>query len=164
MRLLTLFTALFAMASLAQASSSKIFDSEIPGVAVAGTIFIAGAWTRQSPPGVKVGSAYLRIRNNGETADRLLGGEVEYAERIEIHKMEMKEGVMSMGKIKGGITIDPGETAVFKPGSYHLMIIGMEKAPMAGDVVTFMLEFEKAGLVNVLMPVAPIGAKEYQPQ
>ena len=155
--------ALFAsmLVSASFASGAKVYDSEIPGVALAGTIFISGAWTRQSPPGVTVGSAYFRIKNNGDVAERLLGGEVDFADRVEVHKMEMKDGVMSMFELEDGLTIQPGETISFEPGGYHLMIMGLEEQPMAGDIVPMTLDFSEAGLVDLLLPVAPIGAKEF---
>ncbi len=159
MRILASTLLFFLLTATANASGTKVYDSDIPGVAIAGDIFVAGAWTRQSPPGVDVGAAYMRIKNNGEKSDRLLSAEVMYADEVEIHMMGMKDGVMSMSEVEDGLEIESGTAVVFEPGSYHLMVKGMTEGPMAGDIVTFMLEFEKAGLVNILMPVAPIGAK-----
>jgi copper(I)-binding protein len=158
---LAVMISISAVASSSLASGTKVYDSDIPGVATAGTIFMSRAWTRQSPPGASAGTAYLRIKNNGDKIDRLIGGIVDYAERIEIHQMSMDDGVATMRKLDG-IEIGSGETLVFEPGSYHLMIIGMDDGPVAGDTIKMSLGFEDAGLVHILMPVAPIGARSPQ--
>ena len=39
----------------------------------------------------------------------------------------------------------PGARVELKPGSYHLMLIGLKRALAPGQTVTLTLEFERAG-------------------
>lgn len=115
-------------------------------------------WMRQPPPGAKVAGGYLTVVNSGDTADKLIGGEVPFAARVEVHEMAVKDGVMSMQEVAGGLAIPAGESVSLTPGGYHLMIMGLDGAPKAGETVPLTLRFEKAGAVELMMQVAPIGS------
>lgn len=128
------------------------------GAASVGDIAIEGAWTRQSPPGAKVGGGYARITNRGTEADTLVGGSVPFAGRLEVHEMSVADGVMTMRQLADGLTIGPGETVVLKPGGLHLMFQALTEPPVEGEIVPVTLRFERGGEVTVEMPVAAIGA------
>lgn len=123
-----------------------------------GDLVIGEAWTRQTPPGARVGGGYLSVTNNGTEADRLVGGSASFAERVEIHEMAVTDGVMRMRALKSGLEIAPGQTIELKPGGFHVMFMGMKTSPRQGDTVPVRLRFERAGDVEVMMPVAAIGA------
>ncbi|MDD9908314.1 MAG: copper chaperone PCu(A)C [Ahrensia sp.] len=123
-----------------------------------GDIIIKGAWTRQTPPGAKVGGGYLTITNEGQTADRLTGGAAAFAASVEIHEMSVNDGVMKMAELADGLEIEPGQTVVLKPGGFHIMFMGLSEIPMEGDTVNVTLTFANAGEVSLNMPVAAIGA------
>ncbi len=126
----------------------------------AGALKISAPWSRATPKGAPVGGGYLTIVNTGKEADRLIGGSLVSAGRIEIHETSMEGGVMKMRHVPQGIEIKPGETVEFKPGGYHLMFMQLT-APLAeGQPVRGTLVFEKAGTVEIEYGVAPIGARE----
>ena len=52
---------------------------------------------------------------------------------------------MKMRPLPNGIEIKPGETVEFKPGSYHLMFVGLKQPFEKGKRVKGTLQFEKAG-------------------
>ena len=126
----------------------------------AGPIDVEAAWMRQPPPGADVAGAYLTIRNDGDEADRLLGGSVAFADRFEVHEMAMDQGMMQMREVEGGLEIPAGETVELTPGSYHIMMIGLSGAPKAGDTVPATLTFERAGDVEIELSVASMGASK----
>ena len=134
-----------------------------PGQALAGDqaagVKIEKPWTRVTPPGAKVAAGFMTITNTGSQADRLVGGSVSLAKRIEVHEMSMKDGVMRMNEVANGIEIAPGATVVLKPGGYHLMFLGLTAAPKQGEPVKGKMKFEKAGEMAVEFTVAPLGAK-----
>ena len=147
----------------AETKSTMMKTSDAPdrmrgGSAEIGALAVEAAWTRQAPPGAKVGGGYARITNRGTEADRLIGGSVPFAERVEIHEMRVADGVMTMREITGGLVIAPGETVELLPGGPHLMFVGLSEAPVQGTTATVTLRFERAGEVAVDMPVAAIGA------
>jgi periplasmic copper chaperone A len=52
----------------------------------------------------------------------------------------------------------PGETVELKPGSFHVMFVGLKKPLPAGDHIKATLTFEKAGAVDIEYDVRPLGA------
>lgn len=128
------------------------------GHAMIGAMKIEGAWTRATPGAAKTGAGYLKVTNTGDTADTLIGGTAAFARKVEIHTMEMTDGVMRMAKLDPGLVIEPGETVMLEPGGFHVMLMGMTEKMVEGDTVMITLEFQNAGAVNVMFPVKPIGA------
>jgi len=124
----------------------------------AGSLEIKHPWARATPKGAAVAGGYMTIVNNGTTADRLLGGSSPASGKFEIHEMAMDNGVMKMRPLPKGLEIKPGQTVELKPGSYHLMFMGL-KQPFEKDMrVKGTLVFEKAGTVEVEYAVEAIGA------
>lgn len=124
-----------------------------------GDITVGHPWTRATPAGTSVGAGYLKITNAGKETDRLTGGTFAGAKVVEVHEMTMNDGVMKMRKLSDGLEIKPGETVELKPGSYHLMIMGLAKSIAEGPKIKATLGFEKAGVIDVEFKVEPIGAQ-----
>jgi copper(I)-binding protein len=124
----------------------------------AGSLEIKNPWTRATPKGASVAGGFLTITNTGTAADKLVGGSVPFAGRFEVHEMKMDEGVMRMRPLSGGLEIKPGASVEFKPGSYHLMFMGLKQPLHQGQPVKGTLMFEKAGTVEIEYSVEPIGA------
>jgi periplasmic copper chaperone A len=72
--------------------------------------------------------------------------------------MTMDNGVMKMRPVEGGLEIKPGETLTLRPGSDHMMFVNLKHPFEAGGTVEATLQFEKAGMVKVELPVVAIGA------
>jgi periplasmic copper chaperone A len=123
----------------------------------AGAITVEHPWSRATPGGAKVAVGYLAISNAGE-ADRLVAATAEVAGRAEIHEMAVKDGVMTMRPVPGGIPVPAGGKVALKPGSYHLMLLDLKRALKPGEQFAGTLTFEKAGPVAVTFAVQPIGA------
>jgi periplasmic copper chaperone A len=123
------------------------------GMVVVGDIEIAHGWVRAMLDGQPAGGGYLTLTNRGTEADRLVSATAEDARTVEIHMMEMKNDVMVMRPVDGGLEIGPGETVELKPGGLHLMFMGVEKPFAEGQSVNATLVFEKAGSIDVALPV-----------
>lgn len=95
-----------------------------------------------------VSAAYMRLRNNGSAADRLLRAESDVAQAVELHISEMQGGVMTMRPIEY-IEVPANGEAELKPGGMHVMLIGLKRELKAGETVSLVLVFEKAGRINV---------------
>jgi copper(I)-binding protein len=111
----------------------------------AGALEITAAWSRATPKGAKVGGGYLKITNTGTQPDRLTGGSMAAADKVEVHEMSMKNGVMKMQELANGLEIKPGETVELKPGGLHLMFVNLKKPLTEGEHVKATLNFAKAG-------------------
>ena len=125
----------------------------------AGDLVITQAWSRATPGGAKIGSGYLTIENKGSTADRLIGGSGDITDRIEVHEMTTRNGVMTMRALDQGLAIEPGKTVKLAPGGFHLMMFDLKSPLKQGDKVPVTLEFEKAGNVKLSFDVRGVGAQ-----
>ncbi len=121
-----------------------------------GSIVIKDPWGRatiSNRPGV----TYAMIHNMGSQSDTLKSASSPIAERIEIHTHTMTDGVMQMRKVDS-LDIPANGMAMLKPGGHHLMMFGLSKALKKGQLITVTLTFEKAGSVDIMVPVGSIGA------
>ena len=123
----------------------------------AGPIEIKHPWARATPKGSEVAGGYMKLINTGGEPDRLIGGSTANAGKFEIHESAMEGGVMKMRPLPKGIEIKPGETVELKPGSYHLMFVGLKAPFEKGKRVKGTLQFEKAGTVEVEYAIEAAG-------
>ena len=122
-----------------------------------GSIDVVDPWSRATPKGASVAAGYMKITNNGTSADRLISGSSDIAPTFEIHEMSMDNGVAKMRPVKGGLEIKPGETVELKPGSFHLMFTDLKQPLAKGEHVKGTLVFAKAGTIDVEFGVQPVG-------
>ena len=125
----------------------------------AGDLVISQAWSRATPGGAKTGGGFLTIENKGSAPDRLVAVSGDFAGKIEVHEMAVKNGVMTMRPVENGLTIEPGKTVTLAPGGYHLMMLDLKAPLKQGDKLPVTLQFEKAGTVAISLDVQGIGAK-----
>ena len=126
----------------------------------AGSLKIGHPWARATPAGAKVAGGYLTIQNGGATPDRLVGVSAEFAGRVEIHEMAVKDGVMTMRPLSNGVEVKPGDRTEFKPGGYHIMFMELKQQLKEGERIKGTLQFEKAGSVPVEFAVQSVGARD----
>jgi copper(I)-binding protein len=122
-----------------------------------GSLQIGSPWARATPRGANVAAAYLTITNKGSAVDRLVGGSTTASGRFEVHDMVMEGGVAKMRPVEGGLAIKPGDTVELKPGSFHIMLMGLKQPLLQGTRLKGTLVFEQAGKVDVEFAVQPIG-------
>lgn len=125
----------------------------------AGPIVVEAPWSRATPGGARVASGYMRITNTGAEPDRLVGGSTVAAERFEVHRSTVANGVARMEPVAGGLEIGPGQTVELKPGSLHAMLVNLRQPLKQGETVGGMLVFEKAGVIQIRYHVGGIGAQ-----
>jgi copper(I)-binding protein len=127
-----------------------------------GSLQIADPWSRATPKGTSVGAGYMKITNTGGTPDRLIGGSSNVAAGLEIHETTTEAGVAKMRPVEGGLVIQPGQTIELKPGSFHVMFVGLKKELTKGEQVKATLAFEKAGTIDVDYDVREMGGAPSQ--
>jgi len=124
-----------------------------------GDLVILQPWSRAAPRGAETASSYLTIENKGTTADRLVGGSTDLAEKIQIEQISTVGGALTVNPVDGGLGISPGEKVVLAPGGYRLGLLKLKSALKKGTKVAMTLQFEKAGQVNVPFDVLGPAAK-----
>lgn len=124
-----------------------------------GDLRIDHPWSRATPPGAPVGGGFMTVHNDGATGDRLLGGEADFARRVEVHESRMEGDTATMRPVEGGLPIPAGGSVALEPGSYHLMIMGLSERLVEGERRSVTLHFEQAGEVTVEFQVDAMGAR-----
>ena len=123
-----------------------------------GAMHIVQPWARATPKGASAAAGFMTLTNSGTEPDRVTCVASEAAGRCEIHTMSLDNGVMKMRPVDGGLEIAPGATVTLKPSGLHVMLIDL-KHPLEKDkMVGVTLKFEKAGTVEVALPIMAIGA------
>jgi copper(I)-binding protein len=130
------------------------------------SIQLENAWARRTPPmaqqeqGGHGGSTlhpnnsavYITVRNHGSEPDALLSAATFAATTVGLHETVEKDGIMLM-QSRRQFDVPAGASLEMKPGSYHLMLLGVKQALQPGDVVHVTLTFQKAGEMSVDAPV-----------
>ena len=130
-----------------------VFASLIAAPAFAGSIIeVMHPWARPTIPN-RPGAAYFGVHNLGDSPDRLIGARAEAVEKIEIHKAEQKDGVMTMSPVDA-VDVPAGGMAHLGPGGFHLMMFGIEPPLKEGDSLEITLIFQGAGDVSITVPVS----------
>jgi copper(I)-binding protein len=165
--LMVLFVALLSACGVPSTGTNSPAANQV-APAKLGNLEISGVWARPALAGEaatgghgsgghgggdmkmdgSLSAAYMTINNSGE-ADKLIAAKGDVAQNIELHTMEMKDGVMEMRMVEGGIDIPANGSVELKPGGLHVMLIGLNRDLKNGDQVKLTLEFEKAGSVEV---------------
>lgn len=132
----------------------------LPAFAQDAKIMVEDPYARATPAGAMTGAVYMTIDNKASAPDRLTGAASNVAAQVQVHEMSMDNGVMKMRELTDGLAIPAGGTVALKPGSYHVMLIGLKKPLAAGNSFPLTLKFEKAGNVSVTVPVKAMGASQ----
>ncbi|TPM26398.1 copper chaperone PCu(A)C [Mesorhizobium sp. B2-3-3] len=156
-RVLSRFRERLGLAALAFALLFVGAQSVLAHEFKAGDLEIEHPWSRATPAGAKVAGGYFTVVNKGGTPDRLLSISSDISEKAELHEMGVKDGVMTMRPVSGGLEIPAGGKVALAPGGYHLMFIGLKRQPKQGEKFAATLTFEKAGTVNVEFAVEGMG-------
>lgn len=114
-------------------------------------------WARATIGNSTVGAAYMTLRAPAGQADRLLEASTPAAGRVELHTMTMDNNVMRMRRVEA-IDVPAGGTAQLRPGGLHVMLMDLRGPLRAGETLPLTLRFERAGTVQLNVPIAPANA------
>lgn len=123
-----------------------------------GDLVISNPWTRAMPSVATTGGGFVTITNTGQMDDRFISAQSSVGDVAEIHEMSVTDDVMRMQSLPNGLVIPAGQTIEFKPGSYHIMFFGVQSPFTQGDLVPVTLNFQNAGDIDLMLPVAQMGS------
>ena len=144
----------------------KLFrrKTEAPPVPVArlGDLAFARPWARLGTGPAAAGAAgqvggYVTIVNGAEVADRLLSATCAAADGVAIHAIKVVGAGIRMQPLPGGLAIPGAMTIELRPRGYHLLLEGFRQLPRVGDRLAVGLEFERAGRLELALPVLDAG-------
>lgn len=130
--------------------------------AAAAGIQVKDAWARSTVEGMKMGGAFMAIHNDNAKPDFLIGGSSPVADKVEVHTHINDNGVMRMREVNGGVPLPAHATTELKPGSYHLMFMGLNRQLKAGETIPVTLKFknEKPQTIKIPVKTAPMPAMQ----
>ncbi|MBI3160886.1 MAG: copper chaperone PCu(A)C [Chloroflexi bacterium] len=98
-------------------------------------------------------AAYMTLANYTDTDDELIGVSCDIATAAEIHLSQMSaDGVMQMLP-QESVSLPSGGELELKPGSYHIMLIGLKQDLKVGEKITLTLHFKNHADIVLTVPV-----------
>ena len=142
-------------AGVADLASAQSTASSSPALNVdTNDLVVRDGWVQEVPREQKITAAYMTIENHSAADISLQSASAGVARVIELHKIELTDGMMKMRKVQA-IDIPAGETVELKPGGYHLMVIGLNRELKKGDTVSLTLQFSRDIKKTITLPVKP---------
>lgn len=96
-------------------------------------------WVRATVAPQKATGAFMQLTS--PKAAKVVAASSPVAEMVEIHEMKMDNGVMKMRAVEA-LALPAGQTVALKPGSYHVMLMGLKAPIKAGETVSLTLTLE----------------------
>ena len=115
-------------------------------------LIIQDPYVRLAPPNAPATGAFMVIRNTGKSDRQLIKAESPVARAVELHNHINENGIMKMREV-ASIEVKAGSQAELKPGSYHVMLIGMHKPLQEAENIAITLRFDDGSSMQVNAPV-----------
>lgn len=122
-------------------------------------ISIKGAWARANVAEKGNSAVYMEITNNAAVGDQLVRAEADVCGKVELHETRQNGDVFKMSHVHH-IAIPSNKTVHFKPGGYHIMLIGLKDGLKEGDVVQVTLHFKNSPSKTILADVKKTNEKK----
>lgn len=117
-------------------------------------ILVQDPYARVSAKMSSSGAAFMVIENHTGQDDHLVSATSDISEKVELHThKEDANGVMRMIHVEEGFALPKDGMIKMGRGGHHVMFLGLKQPLHNGDMVHVTLEFEKAGPVEVDIPV-----------
>lgn len=147
-----------ALATVALAALCLQTPAALAAETAAGDLRIVDPWARASAGHGNTGAAFMKIVNDGKEDDRLVSASTPAAGKVEVHETTMDGGVMKMRMLMGGLPVPAGGEVTLKPMGLHVMMMDVKEQLAEGETLSLTLTFEKAGSVELTVPIAGPGA------
>jgi len=125
---------------------------------VCAQVSVEQPWSRATPPGAQIGVGFMRLKNPGSAAARVIGASSPVAGRVEMHVTTRDGDVMKMRQVES-FDVPAGGAFELKPGGAHLMLMDLQRPLQQGERVPLTLKLESGGVLEVELPVEALGAR-----
>ena len=113
-----------------------------------------GAWARATVPGQNMGGAFITLTSDQDAT--LIGASSPVSEKMELHTMKMEGEKMVMAQVSS-IPLPANTQVELKPGSLHLMFMGLKQPLTEGQNIAITLKIKlSSGYVETLTIQAPV--------
>jgi hypothetical protein len=117
-----------------------------------GELLVEHPWSRELPVDIPGAAAYFTVHNHDSQVDRLVGVSSPRAQKCELHSQATNNSMMDMQHTPS-VDIPAHGEVTFQPGGNHVMLSGLDKPLKAGERFPLILEFERAGKIEVQVNV-----------
>ncbi|AXF84860.1 hypothetical protein DTO96_100571 [Ephemeroptericola cinctiostellae] len=122
-------------------------------------ITVTEPWVRATVTGQTMGGAFMTLHNDSAQEARVIAVSTNAAQEAQLHTMIEKNGMMQMSATTA-VTIPAAGSFTFKPGSTHIMLMGLQHSLQAGDRIPLVLTVVQHGhtkKIQVTAEVRPLG-------
>lgn len=117
-------------------------------------VAVSNAWVRATVPGQQATGMFGTFTAKQDST--LVSASSPVASTVEVHEMKMEGDVMKMRAIPA-LALPAGQAVALKPGSYHVMLMGLKKPLPDGSSVPLKLVIEdaqkKPSTIDIKVPV-----------
>jgi len=117
------------------------------------TISFDKPWVRLLPPTVMNTAGYVTINNSSNKPEKLLRVWSPTLDSVSVHQTKEENGLFKMLPVNNLVLPANGQIKM-QPGSYHIMLMGLDTPLTAESTITICFEFENSGIMHVVFPVS----------
>ena len=136
------------------------FAALLTTLAVQAEVKATNAWVRATVPAQKSTGAFLTLTSSEDA--KVVGVSSPAAATVEIHNSAMHNGVMQMHAVDK-LDLPAGKAIDFKPGGYHVMLLGLARPVAVGDKVPIVFTIEgksgKRSMLEVAAQARPLDSR-----
>ena len=115
-------------------------------------IEISQAWARALPPVVPNGAAYFTLVNHSNKDIVLTGVSSDIAKHSMLHESYFDDDKVAMRHIEE-LVVKPHKSVTFKPGGFHVMLMGLKKPLTKGGEFTLSLLFKNGSKITTQVKI-----------
>ena len=104
----------------------------------AGPLAVEGGWVRALPPAQRMTAAYMTLRNDGSETLEIVAVSAAGAADASLHATRRSADRVRMEAVPT-LRVPAGATVVLEPGGLHVMLMGLERMPAAGESLSLCL-------------------------
>lgn len=138
---------LFLLFVILDGCSSRQQEGPEEETSISNRLELRDIWVRAGSQGAN-SAGYLEIRNGTQSQDTLQSVQVKEVNRSEVHESYTTDDGLSGMRPAENLVIPPRNTLKLEPGSFHLMLMGLERDLQPGDSLMITLHFARAGAIT----------------
>jgi len=122
---------------------------------MASSVMVKKSYVRATPPNIPNSAIFMMVMNKSANDLAIVGAKSDIAKKVQIHTHDMVDGMMKMYQVKK-VDLKAKSHVMFKPGGFHVMLLGLNKSLKEGASVDFTLLLSNGEEIKVTAPVKKV--------
>ncbi|WP_020560929.1 copper chaperone PCu(A)C [Thiofilum flexile] len=141
---------------IASVSSLGVAYAKVPPKPIAANVIkVHSQYARAVPPGQPNGAVFMTLVNTTSTPWSVKSASSPAAKVTELHITQNHNGVMQMHQVSK-IDLPAAGEVVLKPGSLHMMLIGLKQDLKVGEKTSVTLTFSDNSQLKLDVPIQEV--------